>query len=75
MKEEASNHEEMLQELIQTITESEGLDSTSIEENTEETVQKATEMMKTYLGEDPDGSMHWNFYVWRKAAKLLIMRS
>jgi len=26
----------------------------TIEENAEETVQKVTEMMKTYLGEDPD---------------------
>lgn len=54
MKEEASGHEEKLEDLIQSVTESEGLDSNSIEENAGETVQKATEMMKTYLGEEPD---------------------
>jgi hypothetical protein len=36
------------------VSESEGLDSSSIEDNAEETVQKATDMMKTYLGEEPD---------------------
>jgi rubrerythrin len=54
MKEEASEHEQKLDELIQTVTESEGLNANSIQEHAEETVQKATEMMKTYLGEDPD---------------------
>jgi ferritin-like metal-binding protein YciE len=47
-------HEQKLEELISAVTESEGLDSNNIEEHAEETVQKATEMMKTYLGEDPD---------------------
>jgi len=54
MKEEASGHEQKLEELIQTVAESEGLKQSSIEEHAEETVQKTTEMMKTYLGEDPD---------------------
>jgi hypothetical protein len=54
MKEEASGHEQKLEELIQSVTKSEGLDASSIEEHAEETVQKATEMMHTYLGEDPD---------------------
>jgi hypothetical protein len=54
MKEEALGHEQKLEELIQTVAESEGLDSSSIEEHAEETVQKATQMMQTYLGEDPD---------------------
>src|SRR4051812_10109616 len=54
MKEEASGHEQKLEELVQAVTKSEGLDAKSIEEHAEETVQKATEMMHTYLGEDPD---------------------
>jgi ferritin-like metal-binding protein YciE len=54
MKEEATGHEQKLEELIQTVSESEGLDSSGIEKNANETVQKATEMMKTYLGNDPD---------------------
>lgn len=54
MKKEAGKHEDTLEQVIQRVTESEGLDRQSIEESAEETVQKATEMMKTYLGEDPD---------------------
>jgi len=54
MKEEASGHEQKLEKLIEAVTESEGLDANSIEEHAEETVQKATEMMNTYLGDDPD---------------------
>lgn len=54
MKEEASNHEQKLEEVIQKVTNSEGLNSESVEEHAEETVQKATQMMQTYLGEDPD---------------------
>ncbi|HKU49724.1 MAG TPA: hypothetical protein VJP79_07220 [Nitrososphaera sp.] len=54
MKEEAAGHEEKLEHVIQAVVESEGLDSDSIEESAGETVQKATEMMKTYLGEEPD---------------------
>ena len=54
MQEEAGDHEEKLQSLIETIKESESLDTTSIEEHAQETVEKTSEMMKTYLGEDPD---------------------
>ena len=54
MKEEASGHEDKLENLIEEVAESAGLESSSIEEHAEETVQKATEMMKTYLGQDPD---------------------
>ncbi len=32
------------------------LDSVKIQETAQETEQKASEMMKTYLGEDPDSS-------------------
>jgi len=54
MKEEASGHEQKLEELIQSVKESEGLDANAIEEHAEETVQKVTEMMNTYLGQEPD---------------------
>lgn len=54
MKEEAAGHESKLEEVMQKVVESEGLDSSSIEEHAEETVQKATNMMNTYLGEDPE---------------------
>ena len=54
MKSEAGNHEERLEELMGSIVEKHGLDRSSIDHHAEETVQKATQMMQTYLGEDPD---------------------
>ena len=55
MKKQANNHESNLEELIPAL-ESEGLSSGNIQTAAQETEQKATEMMKTYLGEDPDSS-------------------
>lgn len=51
MREEAGSHEQKLQQLIELVEE---LDPQSIEEHAQETVQKASEMMVTYLGENPD---------------------
>lgn len=51
MREEAGSHEQKLQQLIEQVEE---LDPQSIEEHAQETVQKASEMMVTYLGENPD---------------------
>jgi rubrerythrin len=55
MRRQANNHQAKLEELIPDL-ESEGLSSENIENAAQETEQKATEMMKTYLGEDPDSS-------------------
>jgi rubrerythrin len=55
MKKQANNHQSNLEELITTL-ESEGLSSENIQTAAQETEQKATEIMKTYLGEDPDSS-------------------
>lgn len=46
MRKEASNHQTQLEEL----------DSENIQEVAKETTQKASEIMKTYLGEEPDSS-------------------
>jgi ferritin-like metal-binding protein YciE len=54
MQKEAGGHETRLEEAIQRVVESQDLRNTSIEEHAEETVQKATEIMKTYLGDEPD---------------------
>ena len=54
MREEASNHQSKLEQLVQKLSGS--LDSAKIQETAQETEQKASEMMKTYLGEDPDSS-------------------
>ena len=56
MRDQANNHQMNLEELIQNLSESQGLDSTNIQEVANETAQKASEMMKIYLGESPDSS-------------------
>jgi hypothetical protein len=55
MKKQANNHQSNLENLIPAL-ESEGLSSENIQNAATETEQKAAEMMKTYLGEDPDSS-------------------
>ena len=55
MKKQANNHQASLEELIPGL-ESEGLSSENIQNAATETEQKVAEMMKTYLGEDPDSS-------------------
>jgi rubrerythrin len=55
MKKQANNHQSNLEELIPAI-ESEGISSENIQNAATETEQKAAEMMKTYLGGDPDSS-------------------
>jgi ferritin-like metal-binding protein YciE len=54
MKEEAGDQEEEMQQLVQELTESDGLDASTIEEKAEETADKAAKIMETYLGEEPD---------------------
>jgi hypothetical protein len=54
MKKEAGNHEKRIGQVMQRLAESEGLDQQSIREHAEETSQKASQMMQTYLGENPD---------------------
>jgi hypothetical protein len=39
---------------MHTISKSEGLNQDSIRQHAEEASQKASQMMQTYLGEDPD---------------------
>jgi hypothetical protein len=47
--------------MVQNLSESEGLDSESIQEAAEDTEQKASEMVQIYLGEDPDTSEALDF--------------
>jgi predicted DsbA family dithiol-disulfide isomerase len=54
MKEEASTQEQQMQELVQQLTESDGLDPEKIESTATETAEKCSKIMETYLGEDPD---------------------
>jgi ferritin-like protein len=61
MKQEANNHQKRIEELVETLSTSEGLDSQSIQESAKETQQKASQMMHIYLGEDPDPSEALDF--------------
>jgi ferritin-like metal-binding protein YciE len=54
MREEAGKQEQRMEELIEQLSDSDGLDSSEIESTAEETAEKASKMMETYLGEDPD---------------------
>jgi len=61
MKQKANNHQKQIEELVETLSTSEGLDSQSIQESAKETQQKASQMMHIYLGEDPDPSEALDF--------------
>lgn len=56
MRKQANNHQTTLEGFIQALSESEGLNSENIQTVAQETEQKASEIMRTYLGEDPDSS-------------------
>jgi rubrerythrin len=56
MRKQANNHQTELEELVQKLSESEGFDSTNINEVANETEQKVSQIMKTYLGDKPDSS-------------------
>src|SRR5215216_4982845 len=61
MKQKANNHQKQIEELVETLSTSEGLDSQSIQESAKETQQKCSQMMHIYLGEDPDPSEALDF--------------
>jgi ferritin-like metal-binding protein YciE len=54
MKDEASQQEQEMEDLVQDLVESDGFDQDTIDEKAEETAQKASEIMETYLGDEPD---------------------
>ena len=58
IQEEASNHEEKIQEVTRIFSEDKDvqLDINKVEESAKETEEKATNIMKIYLGEKPDTS-------------------
>ncbi|HEX6379220.1 MAG TPA: hypothetical protein VFZ60_09095 [Nitrososphaeraceae archaeon] len=54
MRQEASQQEEEMENLVKDLVESDGFDQDTIDEKAEETAQKASKMMETYLGDEPD---------------------
>jgi hypothetical protein len=58
MQSQAGNHQTKLEEVVRSLVDRSGdeLDPTKIQEVTQETAQKCSSMMHTYLGVDPDSS-------------------
>jgi hypothetical protein len=57
MQSQAGNHQVKLEEVVQNLSNGNAeLDSTKIQEVAQETAQKCSSMMHTYLGVDPDSS-------------------
>jgi ferritin-like metal-binding protein YciE len=54
MKEEASKQEQRMEELVEKLTATDELDSEKIDSTADETADKASKIMETYLGEEPD---------------------
>ena len=54
MKEEASQQEQEMQDLVEDLVQSDGFDQDTIDEKAEETAEKASKIMETYLGDEPD---------------------
>jgi ferritin-like metal-binding protein YciE len=54
MKSEAASHQKKIEKSMQRISKSEGLNQDSIRQHAEEASQKTSQMMQTYLGQDPD---------------------
>ena len=54
MRKEANNHQTQMEDFVGKLSQSDGLDSAKIQEMAQETEQKASKIMETYLGEDPD---------------------
>jgi hypothetical protein len=63
MKEEASKQEQRMEELVEKLTATDELDSEKIDSTADETADKASKIMETYLGEEPDTQEAWNSYV------------
>ena len=51
---EAGDHQTRIEQVMQGLAESEALNQQSIRQHASETSQEASQMMQTYLGEDPD---------------------
>ena len=69
MKEEAGKQEQEMEELVRDLTDSDGLDSSTIEEKAIETAEKASRIMETYLGGDPDTQEALEFLCLAEGAK------
>ena len=70
VKNEANQQQREMEELIEEIAENEGFDINNINSVSEETVQKASKIMETYLGEDPDAQEALEFLCLAEGAEV-----
>ena len=75
MKEEASNQEQRMEELIKKLTESDDLDSENIESTVDETAEKVSKIMETYLGKEPDTQEALEFLCLAEGGRSYPLRS
>ncbi|MGB8937752.1 MAG: hypothetical protein WCC17_21895, partial [Candidatus Nitrosopolaris sp.] len=54
MRKEANNHQTQMENLVTKLSQSDGIDSSKIQEVAQETEEKATKMMEIYFGDNPD---------------------
>lgn len=70
VKNEANQQQREMEELIEEIAENEGFDINNINSVSEETAQKASKIMETYLGEDPDAQEALEFLCLAEGAEV-----
>jgi ferritin-like protein len=70
MRKEANNHQTQMEDLVGKLSESDGLDAVKIQETAQETEQKASKIMETYLGEDPDSQEALEFLCLAEGAEV-----
>jgi hypothetical protein len=70
MRKQAHNHQTKMGDIVSKLSKSDALDSSKIQETATETEQKATKMMETYLGEDPDSQEALEFLCLAEAGEV-----
>ena len=70
MRKEANNHQTEMEDLVGKLSDSDGLDAVKIQEMAQETEQKASKIMETYLGEDPDSQEALEFLCLAEGAEV-----
>ena len=70
MRKQASTHQPDIEHLVEKISDSDGLDSDKIQELAQETEQKASKIMETYLGENPDSQEALEFLCLAEGAEV-----
>ena len=70
MRKQAGTLQTDMEALVEKISDSDGLDSDKIQELANETEQKASKIMETYLGEDPDSQEALEFLYLAEGAEV-----